>query len=88
LHRLFSYAVGVVLLGGGLCLIANWNARRAAMWLGIMVFGVVLLVYLPILAANPTDIGTGMNYFADTLAVSGELLVLASSIKDQRSAIA
>jgi len=79
-HPVWAYAVGVALIAGGLSLIVNWRARLAATWLGIVVCAVVLLVYLPILIANPADIGVAMNYFADTLMVGGELLVLARSL--------
>ena len=79
-HGLWAYGVGAALLFGGLCLIANWHARVAAVWLGIVVCAVVLLVYLPILVASPADIGVAMNYFADTLLVGGNLLVLAGSL--------
>jgi uncharacterized membrane protein len=79
-HQLLAYVVGAALLATGLALVANVRARSAAIWLGILVFAVVLLVYLPILAAHPSDIGVAMNYFADTLTVSGALLVLGGSI--------
>ena len=78
-HGFWAFGVGATLLAGGLCLIANWRARVAAAWLGIVVSAVVLLVYLPILAVNPADIGVALNYFADTLLIGANLLVLASS---------
>jgi uncharacterized membrane protein len=79
-HWVLSYVVGAALLVAGLAFVANLRARSAAIWLGMLVLAVVLLVYLPILVANPTDIGVAMNYFADTLLVSGALLVLGSSL--------
>jgi uncharacterized membrane protein len=80
LHRFWAYSVGVMLLAAGLAMFTNWHARRMTTWLGIVVVGVVLLVYLPILVAHPSDIGVAMNYFADTLAVGGNFLILASSM--------
>jgi len=79
-HDFWAYGVGASLLAGGFSLLANWRARLATTWLGIVVCVVVLLVYLPVLVASPADIGVAMNYFADTLLVGGNLLVLASSL--------
>ena len=79
-HRFWAYAVGAMLLAAGFAMFTNWHARRLTTWLGIVVFAVVLLVYLPILLAHPSDIGVAMNYFADTLAVGGNFLILAGSM--------
>jgi len=79
-HFLWSSVVGMALLAGGLLMIVNWHARTTATALGILVLITVLLVYAPILAAKPSDIGIGMNYFADTLAVGGNLLILARAL--------
>jgi hypothetical protein len=43
----------------------------------------VLFVYLPVLAASPTDI-VSLNYFVDTLLFSGAGLVLADALRDRR----
>ncbi len=80
-HFLWSSAAGTALLAGGLLMIVNWHARTAATALGIVVLITVLFVYAPILAAKPDDIGIGMNYFADTLAVGGNLLILARALR-------
>jgi hypothetical protein len=79
-HRFWAYSVGAMLLAAGLAMFTNWHARRMTTWLGFVVFAVVLLVYLPILLAHASDIGVAMNYFADTLAVGGNFLILASSM--------
>jgi uncharacterized membrane protein len=79
-HRFWAYSVGAMLLAAGLAMLTNWHARRMTTWLGIVVFGGVLLVYLPILLAHPSDIAVAMNYFADTLAVAGNFLILAGSM--------
>jgi hypothetical protein len=81
-HRFWAYSVGAMLLAAGLAMFTNWHARRMTTWLGIVVFAVVLLVYLPILLAHPSDIAVAMNYFADTLAVGGNFLILASSMPE------
>jgi uncharacterized membrane protein len=79
-HLLVSYTTGAVLIACGLCLIVNWKARLAATWLGIVVLVVVILIYLPILIANLSDINKGLNYFADTLLYSGAALALAGAL--------
>ena len=79
-HPFWAFSVGAALFIAAFCLTANWHARSAATWLGLLVSAIVLLVYLPILISNPTDVGVAMNYFADTLMVAGNLLLLASSI--------
>lgn len=83
LHPLWAWSVGAALLLAGLAMLANWHARLATTWLGIVVCVTVLLVYLPILAVHPSDIGVSMNYFADTLAVAGNLLNLAASMPEK-----
>jgi uncharacterized membrane protein len=80
LHGLWAYGTGAVMIAAGLAMLANWRARTATTILGIVVCVVVAFVYLPILAANPADIGVGMNYFADTLFFGGAVLMLAGSI--------
>jgi uncharacterized membrane protein len=80
---LWSYAVGAALLVAGSLMVVNWHGRLVATWLGIVVLAVVLMVYLPILLANPSDIGTAMNYFFDTLLVAGTLMVVASSLPSE-----
>ncbi|HTW61569.1 MAG TPA: hypothetical protein VMD55_07135, partial [Terracidiphilus sp.] len=82
-HLLISDGVGTVEVVAGLAMAVNRQARLAATWLGIVVFFVVLVVYLPILAVKPSDIGVGMNYFADTLFFGGAILLLAGSIPPQ-----
>lgn len=79
--RLFwAYFTGVALLVCGACLLINKRARLAAACLGGVVFLDVLFVYLPILVAKSTDVGNGMNYFADTLMYSGAILILAEAL--------
>ena len=79
-HLPLAYATGVVLIASGLSMVFNWKARLAATWLGIFVFVIVLLVYLPITVAKMSDIGNGLNYLADTLAFAGTALVLAGTL--------
>jgi uncharacterized membrane protein len=79
--RLFSaYLAGAVLAAAGLSIIANKKGRLAATYLGIVILLLVLFVYLPILAADPKSIAIGLNYFFDTLAFSGAILLLADAL--------
>ncbi len=58
----------------------NKKARLAATYLGIMILLVVLFVYLPILVADRSSIANGLNYFTDTLVLSGAALLLADAL--------
>jgi uncharacterized membrane protein len=82
-HLFLSYVTGTALIAAGLSILVNWRSRSAATWLGVIVFALVLLVYLPIMIAKPSDIGNGLNYFADTLAFSGAALLLAGALVRQ-----
>ncbi|HEY6251082.1 MAG TPA: hypothetical protein VI685_14060 [Candidatus Angelobacter sp.] len=76
-HMMLAYVTGSVLIISGLSIIVNWRSRLAAVLMGVMIFVIVLLVYLPIVIAKPSDIGNGLNYLADTLAFCGSALLLA-----------
>ncbi len=80
LRLLWAYVAGAVLAAAGVSLLVNKKARLAATYLGAMIFLVVLFVYLPILVATPSDMGNGLNYFADTLMFSGAVLLLAEAL--------
>jgi uncharacterized membrane protein len=77
---LWSYLAGAVLLAAGACILVNKKARAAATYLGITILLIVLVVYLPIELSIPSDIGNGLNYFADTLLFCGAALVLADAL--------
>jgi hypothetical protein len=83
LQWIWGYGVAIALILAGIMLVVNWQSRRAAEWIGVLIFASVLFVYLPILTANPGDIGVAMNYVADTLAISGEALLLAGLLPEQ-----
>ncbi|MGH9344518.1 MAG: DoxX family membrane protein [Terriglobia bacterium] len=86
-HALWTYLAGAVLIVGGLSLLANRKARLAAMCMGLVVLLTVLFVYLPMEAAIPSDIGNGLNFFADTLAYGGGLLLLAQALAPEAAEI-
>lgn len=48
----------------------------------------VLLVYLPIMASNLSDIGNGLNYVVDTLAFSGTALLIANALPVENYSVA
>jgi uncharacterized membrane protein len=84
-HLFWAYASGVVLIICGVCIVVNKKARLAATYLGIMILIVVLFVYLPILVAYASSIANGLNYFTDTLVLSGAALLLADAISERTS---
>lgn len=84
-HLFWAYLAGAVLIASGACILVNRKGRLAATYLGIMILLLVLFVYLPILVANASNIGEGLNYFVDTLAFSGTALVLANAIREPTS---
>jgi uncharacterized membrane protein len=83
-HSFWGYLIGVIYIVIAISLLINQQTRRAATWLGLIVLLLVLFLYLPIVIANPADIGNGLNYFADTLLLSGAALALAGT-RDQNS---
>jgi len=82
-HIFWSYLSGVVLVATGACILVNVKARLAATYLGIMILLLMLFVYLPILIAEPLSIANGLNYFFDTLILSGAALLLADAIGER-----
>jgi uncharacterized membrane protein len=79
--RLFwAYLAGITLLVTGVSLLINKKSRLAATYLGLTILLIVLVIYLPILISIPSDIGNGLNYFADTLMFAGTILLLADSL--------
>jgi uncharacterized membrane protein len=80
LHLFWAYLAGAVLLASGASLLVNKQSRLAATYLGLTILLVVLVIYLPILISIPSDIGNGLNYFADTLLFSGTALLLADAL--------
>lgn len=78
-HLLWAFLTGAVFVVAGLCLIVNKEARLAATWLGLMVLLLVVVLYVPIVVTNPSDIGNGLNYLADTLLLGGTVLALAGA---------
>lgn len=57
----------------------------AAAWLGIFVFAIVLLIYVPTMLTRLPDIAGGLNYAADTLLYSGAILLIAGVLPGRAS---
>ena len=85
-HVAVSYLIGAAMVACGLCLIFNWKARAAATWMGILVFVVVMVIYLPMMIVKFFNIEDGLNYFADTLVLSGVGLSLAGMLPVEQRA--
>jgi uncharacterized membrane protein YphA (DoxX/SURF4 family) len=81
-HLFWAYASGVALVVCGACIVVNVKARLAATYLGIMILLVVLFIYLPVFVADRASIANGLNYFTDTLVLSGAALLLADAINE------
>jgi len=82
---LWAYLAGAVLVVAGLCLLVNKKTRLAATCMGLMILLLVLFVYLPLLIKRPSDI-VSLNYFFDTLAFGGAILLLAGASSDRTTA--
>jgi len=80
-----AYLTGTVLLATGLGLICNRSARFAASTLGLLFLLLVIVLYIPIVIAQPSAIGNGLNYLVDALLFSGSALCLAESQTDGTS---
>jgi uncharacterized membrane protein len=78
-HLLWSYLTGIVFVVIGMSLLINKEVRLAATWLGLTLLLLVFIVYVPIVVANPWDIGNGLNYLADALLLSGSALAFAGA---------
>jgi len=74
-----AWLTGLILLISGLCLLCNRKQKLAATSLGVWLLLLVFLLYLPIVVAKPTAIGTGLNYLADTLLLCGSVLCFAKT---------
>jgi uncharacterized membrane protein len=81
--RLFwSYLAGVVFVVAGISMLINKRVRLAATAAGVMTLILVAVMYIPLLVSNPSDIGQGLNYLADTLLLCGSLLAFAETQPD------
>jgi hypothetical protein len=57
----FGVTLLVQFVVGGVCLLIQKQARLAATWLGLMTLLLVVFIYVPIVAADPADIGNALT---------------------------
>jgi uncharacterized membrane protein YphA (DoxX/SURF4 family) len=74
-HAIWTYLTAVVYAVAGLLLLVGKRTRAAAT-LGMTVFFVVLVVYVPIAVVERASLES--NYMADTLVYCGAILLLAA----------
>jgi uncharacterized membrane protein len=79
-HAVWTYVAAVVYGVAGILLLVGKKARAAATWLGLTVFIVVLVVYVPIAIVERASLDNGLNYVADTLMFCGTVLLLAGAM--------
>lgn len=74
-----GYVTGAILLITGLGLLWSKTTKLAAIGLGVTLLLLVILLYAPIMIAQPRAIEVGLNYLANTMMYSGSMLCLAGS---------
>jgi uncharacterized membrane protein len=88
-YAALSWLTGMVLVAGGLCMVANLVTdritNRAARWaataVGVTYFLLVVFVYMPLEIAHPSvEISGELDFVANTLAVGGAALLVAGSM--------
>jgi uncharacterized membrane protein YphA (DoxX/SURF4 family) len=79
-HAIWTYLAAVVYAVAGTLLLVGRKTRLAAMWLGVTVLFVELIVYVPIGVVERASLGNGLNYVADTLMFGGAVLLLAGAM--------
>jgi uncharacterized membrane protein len=81
LRSAWGYLTGLALLVSGAALIVNKQARLATTLLGIELALMVVLIYLPTLAAaQPTELVEALNYIGDTTLFAGTVLLAACAM--------
>jgi len=78
-HSVWAYLTAVVYAVAGPLLLVGKKTRAAALWLGLTVLFVVLVVYVPIAVVERANL-EGFNYLADTLMYCGAILLLAGAM--------
>ena len=79
-HALWTYLAAVVYAVAGIPLLLGKKPRAAATWVGLTVFFVVLVVYVPIGIVDRASLDNGLNYLGDTLMFCGTVLMLAGTM--------
>jgi uncharacterized membrane protein YphA (DoxX/SURF4 family)/uncharacterized membrane protein len=79
-HAIWTYLAAVVYAVAGILLLIGKKTRAAATWLGLTVFFLVLVVYVPIAVVERASLDNGLNYLGDTLMYCGAILLLAGAM--------
>jgi uncharacterized membrane protein YphA (DoxX/SURF4 family) len=79
-HAIWTYLAAVGYTVAGIPLLLGKKTRAAATWVGLTVFFVELVVYVPIGVVDRASLDNGLNYMGDTLMYCGAVLLLASAM--------
>jgi uncharacterized membrane protein YphA (DoxX/SURF4 family) len=79
-HAIWTYLTAVAYVVAGIPLLLGKKPRAAAAWVGLSVFFIVLVVYLPIAIVDRASLDDGLNYFGDTMMYCGTVLLLAGAM--------
>jgi uncharacterized membrane protein YphA (DoxX/SURF4 family) len=79
-HAVWTYLAAVAYAIAGIPLLLGKKTRAAATWIGLTVFFIVLVVYVPIAVVDRASLDDGLNYFGDTLMYCGTILLLAGAL--------
>lgn len=79
LHAVWTYLAAAVFAVAGIKLLLGWKTRLAAACVGLTVFVVELIVYVPIGVADRGSL-VGINFLDDTLMYCGAVLLLAGAM--------
>ncbi len=84
LPHVVAYATGAILVALGLAAVFKRTAVAAITWVGVLMAGLTLLLFVPdlFLAKGPGQPITAINFVADTLLFSGSMLAIALAISD------
>jgi uncharacterized membrane protein YphA (DoxX/SURF4 family) len=85
-HAMWTYLAATVYAVTGILLLVGKKTRAVAVWLGLTVLFVELVVYVPIGVVERASLNKGLNYVADTLMFCGAVLLLASAMPRENAA--
>jgi uncharacterized membrane protein YphA (DoxX/SURF4 family) len=80
LHTFWTYLNAAAYAVAGVPLLLGKKTRAATTWIGLTVFFIVLVVYVPIAIVDRASLDNGLNYFGDTLMFCGTILLLAGAM--------
>ena len=82
-HAIWTYLAAAVYAVASPLLLVGKKTRAAAMWLGLTVLFVILVVYVPVAVVERANLES-FNYMADTLMYGGAVLLLAGAMPRER----